>query len=78
MPKCTEIPESESHTYRVEKAVIGLNLCPWAKAAVDEGLLHIYASSAQTVDQLLEDVQATIPLLSATFRLVAIFARTAQ
>ena len=48
----------------VEQAVIGMNLCPWARAAVDEGLVQIKLSSAMTVEGLLGDIEAEMRRLA--------------
>lgn len=41
----------------LESAVIGLNLCPFAKAVHVKGLIHYAVSSAQSQEQLLLDVR---------------------
>lgn len=40
----------------LERAVIGLNLCPFAKAAYVKQRVHIAVSRATTAEQLLEDL----------------------
>ncbi|MDO4725094.1 MAG: DUF1415 domain-containing protein [Comamonadaceae bacterium] len=40
----------------VDVAVIGLNLCPFAKAVQHKGLVHYAVSRAQTPQQLLKDL----------------------
>ena len=40
----------------LEKAVIGLNLCPFAKAVHVKGLVHYQVSLASTAAQLLDDL----------------------
>lgn len=40
----------------LERAVIGLNLCPFAKAAYVKQRIHIAVSTATTPEQLLEDL----------------------
>ena len=40
----------------LERAVIGLNLCPFAKAAYVKQRVHIVVSAATTPERLLEDL----------------------
>lgn len=40
----------------LERAVIGLNLCPFAKAAYVKQRVHLAVSAAETPEQLLEDL----------------------
>ena len=53
-------PDDETiieHTRRwLEKAVIGLNLCPFAKAPYAKGLVRISVSHARHLDGFLEDL----------------------
>jgi hypothetical protein len=50
----------------LEKAVIGLNLCPFAKAVHVKGLIRYVVSSATTEEALLTDLLAELRLLQAT------------
>jgi hypothetical protein len=49
----------------LERAVIGLNLCPFAKAVHVKGLVHFTVSAARDADALLEDVRTELDALSA-------------
>lgn len=49
----------------LEQAVIGLNLCPFAKAAHAKQRVHIAVSAATTPDQLLEDLARELEALRA-------------
>lgn len=40
----------------LERAVIGLNLCPFAKSVYTKGQIHYAVSQAQTADTLLQDL----------------------
>lgn len=61
-------PETIIATTRdwVEKAVIGLNLCPFAKAVQVKNQIRYTVSAAQTKEQLLTDFIQELQLLSAT------------
>ena len=50
----------------LERAVIGLNLCPFAKAVHVKGLLHIAVSRAPDAAALLEEVEAEFAALVST------------
>lgn len=50
----------------LEKAVIGLNLCPFAKAPHVKGQIRIAVSHAKHLDAFLEDVDAELQKLLAT------------
>ena len=50
----------------VERAVIGLNLCPFAKAAQRRGQVRYVVSRAKTEDALLADLRAELHHLAAT------------
>lgn len=50
----------------VEKVVIGLNLCPFAKAVSTRGQIRYVVSDAKQVAALLEDLEAELRLLSVT------------
>lgn len=49
----------------LERAVIGLNLCPFAKAVQAKGLLHIAVSEAPDEATLLQDLEREIDALLA-------------
>jgi uncharacterized protein len=44
----------------VDRAVIGLNLCPFAKSVVARGQLHWAVSTAATAPELLDDLDAEL------------------
>ncbi len=50
----------------LETAVIGLNLCPFAKAPYIKNQVRIRISSARHLDAFLEDLDAELQLLAAT------------
>lgn len=50
----------------VDKAVIGLNLCPFAKAVQVKGQIRYVASQASTWEELAEDLARELLLLEAT------------
>ncbi|MEQ2005687.1 MAG: DUF1415 domain-containing protein [Limisphaerales bacterium] len=50
----------------VDKAVIGLNLCPFAKAVQVKGQVRYVVSDARTADALLADLGTELELLHAT------------
>ncbi len=50
----------------VERAVIGLNLCPFAKAVERRGQVRYVVSQARTEEQLLADLRAELSHLAAT------------
>ena len=50
----------------VERAVIGLNLCPFAKAVERRGQVRYVVSRAKTEDQLLSDLRAELDHLAKT------------
>ena len=49
----------------LEKAVIGLNLCPFAKAVYVKNQVRIVVSSAKHLDGLLEDLDRELDFLAA-------------
>ncbi len=50
----------------IEKAVIGLNLCPFARAVWVKNQVRIVVSTARHVDGLLDDLDRELDLLAAT------------
>ena len=59
-------PYLQATTEWLEKAVIGLNLCPFAKAPHNKGQIRIHVSFAKHLDAFLEDVDAEIRRLLDT------------
>jgi len=49
----------------LERAVIGLNLCPFAKAVHVKGLVHFAVSDARGANELLDDVRKELDALAA-------------
>ena len=49
----------------IEKAVIGLNLCPFAKAVYAKSQVRLVASRARHLDGLLEDLDRELDFLAA-------------
>jgi len=52
----------------LEKAVIGLNLCPFAKGVHVKGQIRYFVSAAQTPDKLLKDVMSELEVLAEASR----------
>ncbi len=50
----------------IEKAVIGLNLCPFAKSVVAKKQVRIVVSQARHIDAFLEELDRELALLAAT------------
>lgn len=50
----------------LEKAVIGLNLCPFAKAVHVRGQIRYFVSRATTLDDLLDDLERELRVLADT------------
>lgn len=50
----------------LERVVIGLNLCPFAKAVYVKQQVRMVVSPAHHIDALLEDLDRELPLLAAT------------
>ncbi len=50
----------------IERAVIGLNLCPFARAVWVKNQVRIVVSTARHVDGLLDDLDRELDLLAAT------------
>eukprot|EP00960_Hanusia_phi_P037684 753064-Hanusia_phi.AAC.5 len=51
---------SESTMSWIKSAVIGLNLCPWAKSALKEGLIDIKVSDAPDANSLMNEVVGNV------------------
>lgn len=65
MPPTTEQAIAETRAW-VDRAVIGLNLCPFAKAVQVKGQVRYVASEATNEQTLLQDLQHEIELLLCT------------
>jgi len=50
----------------VERVVIGVNLCPFAKAVQAKGLVRYVASEAESNEALLDELERELRLLAAT------------
>jgi uncharacterized protein len=50
----------------LERAVIGLNLCPFAKSVHVKGQVHYFVSRATTAQDLLEDLVSELKTLATT------------
>ena len=62
-----DIDTVSEHTKQwLEKAVIGLNLCPFAKAPHVKNLVRIVVSEARHLDGFLEDLDRELQLLGKT------------
>ncbi|MDB5744407.1 MAG: hypothetical protein JWR68_2722 [Polaromonas sp.] len=59
-----EILEQTRHW--LEKAVIGLNLCPFAKAVYVKNQVRLVVSHARHADDLLEELDSELDLLAST------------
>ena len=66
-PLVTSVDEFISATREwLERAVIGLNLCPFAKAVHLKGQIRYVVSAARTETELLDDLKAELQTLHAT------------
>lgn len=65
MPAFTEAVVSDTRNW-LERAVIGLNLCPFAKAVHVKGQVHYAVSHATQPRELLDDLAAELAALVAT------------
>ena len=54
----------------LERAVIGLNLCPFAKGVHVKGQIHYVVSEARTADELLSDLKRELGALTAESEMV--------
>lgn len=62
----TEEQVLEKTRHWLEKAVIGLNLCPFAKAVYVKNQVRLVVSKARHADDLLEELDRELDLLVAT------------
>lgn len=62
----TPAVEIEKTARWVERFVIGLNLCPFARAVTSKGLVRYVVSPAETPEALLGDLQRELERLTAT------------
>ena len=68
-PVCTAVTDEmvlEKTRHWLEKAVIGLNLCPFAKAVYVKNQVRLVVSHARHADDLLEELDRELDLLVAT------------
>jgi hypothetical protein len=70
MPSDQQTPSAEQvladmHRW-IEKAVIGLNLCPFAKAVYVKNQVRLVVSRARHLDAFLDDLDRELELLSTT------------
>jgi uncharacterized protein len=70
MPSDPQTPSAEQvladmHRW-IEKAVIGLNLCPFAKAVYVKNQVRLVVSRARHLDAFLDDLDRELELLSTT------------
>ena len=64
MPSTTDLYIAETRAW-VDRAVIGLKLCPFARAPQLQGLVRYVTSPATTVDALLDDLESELRRLAA-------------
>jgi hypothetical protein len=64
MNNITEVEAATRHW--IEKAVIGLNLCPFARAVYMKDQVRIVVSTARHLDAFLDDLDRELDLLVAT------------
>ena len=64
MPVSSSVAIEDTQRW-LERAVIGLNLCPFAKGVHVKGQIHYAASHAQTPHELLQDLRAELTDLLA-------------
>lgn len=64
MPVSPEVVESDVRRW-LERAVIGLNLCPFAKAVYVKGQVHFAVSAASDAKSVLDDLARELDTLAA-------------
>jgi uncharacterized protein len=57
---------AEQTRYWIEEAVIGLNLCPFAKSVYQKGLVRVVVSQARHLDGFLDELDRELLLLRDT------------
>lgn len=69
-PSAPPVPDDEqvlAETHRwIERAVIGLNLCPFAKAVYIKNQVRLVVSRARHLDAFLDDLDRELELLQST------------
>ena len=67
-PETSRTDDQILHDMRqwLERAVIGLNLCPFAKAVYTRDQVRLVLSRARHIDDLLEELDRELELLVAT------------
>jgi hypothetical protein len=65
-PAMNEQQVLEQTRHWLEKAVIGLNLCPFAKAVYVKNQVRLVVSKARHADDLLEELDRELALLAST------------
>jgi hypothetical protein len=63
MPITPQIVVDDTRVW-LERAVIGLNLCPFAKSVHVKGQIHYVVSAARTAEELLQDLVAELNALA--------------
>ena len=66
MPRPSDDEVLAKTRHWLEKAVIGLNLCPFAKAVYVKDRVRLVVSQARHADDLLEELDRELDLLTAT------------
>lgn len=64
MPILPQVAIDDTRVW-LERAVIGLNLCPFAKSVHVKGQIHYAVSAAQTAEELLHDLISELKALAA-------------
>jgi hypothetical protein len=64
MPITPQIAIDDTRVW-LERAVIGLNLCPFAKSVHVKGQIHYAVSAAHTAEELLQDLVSELNALAA-------------
>jgi hypothetical protein len=63
MPTTAQVVIDDTRVW-LERAVIGLNLCPFAKSVHVKGQIHYVVSAARTAEELLQDLIAELNALA--------------
>lgn len=64
MPILPQVAIDDTRVW-LERAVIGLNLCPFAKSVHVKGQIHYVVSAAHTAEELLQDLTSELKALAA-------------